>query len=173
MERIDSKTVHEGKIATVRVDTFRGEDGSTREREVVGHPGAVAIAAHDGERLFCVRQPREAVGEDALLELPAGKLDVAGESPLECAQRELREEVGVRASEWRETKRVFTSPGFTDEEVHLFEATGLERVEASPDEGEEIEVVEVPLDDLDEVIAACKDAKSLIALLLLRQSLKG
>ena len=69
-------------------------DGSEYEREVVGHPGAVAIVAHDDERLYLVRQPREAVGEDDLLELPAGKLDVEGESPLECARRELAEEAG-------------------------------------------------------------------------------
>jgi ADP-ribose pyrophosphatase len=168
MERIDSRTTHEGKMVTVRVDRFRHEDGSTAEREVVAHPGAVAVVAHDDRSLYLVRQPREAVGEEALLELPAGKLDVEGESALECAQRELVEEIGMEASEWRELKRIFSSPGFTDEEVHLFVATGLRKVEAQPSEGERIEVLEVPLDELDEAIEACSDAKSLVGLLLFR-----
>lgn len=171
IERVESKIVFEGRIVTVRIDSFRSEDGSTREREVVGHPGAVAVVAHDEERFFMVRQPREAVGAEDLLELPAGKLDVEDESPLECAQRELEEEVGLRASEWRPIKYVYASPGFTDEEVHLFVATGLQQTEANPDEGEEIEVVEVPLDELDATISRCLDAKSLIGLLLLRDEL--
>src|SRR3954453_20672600 len=105
MERIDSKKVYEGKIATVRVDEFRYPDGSTAVREVIGHPGAVAVIAYDERFLYLVRQPREAVGEEPLLELPAGKLDVPGEAPLDCAKRELAEEVGKAASRWRELKR--------------------------------------------------------------------
>src|SRR3954449_13016342 len=110
MERIDSKTVYEGKIAIVREDEFRHPDGSTATREIVGHPGAVAMVAHDDLHIYLVRQPREAVGEEALLELPAGKLDVPGESPLDCAKRELAEEVGKSASEWRGGQRLFTRP---------------------------------------------------------------
>jgi hypothetical protein len=74
-ERVGTRTEYEGKIATVRVDSFRYPDGSTAEREIVAHPGAVAVVAHDERNLYLVRQPREAVGEGALLELPAGKLD--------------------------------------------------------------------------------------------------
>src|SRR4249920_2745488 len=110
MERTDSKIVYEGRIASVRVEQFRHPDGSTSVREVIGHPGAVAMVAHDERFLYLVRQPREAVGEDALLELPAGKLDQPGESPIECAKRELAEEVGKAASQWRELKRFYTSP---------------------------------------------------------------
>jgi 8-oxo-dGTP pyrophosphatase MutT (NUDIX family) len=168
MERIGSQTTHTGKMVTVRVDSFRYADGSEHEREVVAHPGAVAILAHDDERLFMVRQPREAVEEEALLELPAGKLDVDEETPLECAQRELAEEVGLHAAEWRQLKRIYSSPGFTDEVVYIFEATGLERGEADPGEGERIEVVEIALDDLDRAVEECADAKSLVGLLLLR-----
>src|ERR687888_2602650 len=112
MERIGSTTIWEGTVARVRIDEFRYPDGSTASREVVGHPGAVAVVAHDDRFVYLVRQPREPVGEEALLELPAGKLDVAGEGRLECAQRELAEEVGKTASEWRELKRFYTSPGF-------------------------------------------------------------
>jgi 8-oxo-dGTP pyrophosphatase MutT (NUDIX family) len=169
VERIGSRMMHQGKLISVRVDEFRYPDGSSSQREVVAHPGAVAIVAHDDRRLYMVRQPREAVGEDSLLELPAGKLDVEGESPLDCAKRELAEEVGIEAAEWRPLKSFYTSPGFTDEQVHLFVATGLREVEAHPAEGERIEVVEVPLGELDEAIEACSDAKSLIGLLLFRE----
>src|ERR671935_1292180 len=100
MKRIASKTVYEGRIARVRLDEFRYRDGSTSVREIVGHPGAVAVLAHDERFLYLVRQPREAVGEEALLELPAGKLDVADESPIDRAKRELAQEVGKAASGW-------------------------------------------------------------------------
>ena len=168
MERVGTDQAYEGKMVTVRVDSFRYPDGSVREREIVAHPGAVAIVAHDEERLFMVRQPREPVDEDALLELPAGKLDMEGETPLECARRELEEEVGIRAAEWRELKRIYSSPGFTDEQVYIFEATGLERVDPNPGDGEQIEIVEIALSELDEAIETCADAKSLVGLLLFR-----
>ncbi len=172
MERIDSKTVYEGPIASVRIDQFRYADGSTSERQVISHPGAVAIVAHDEQILWLVRQPREATGEAALLELPAGKLDVDGESPLECAQRELAEEIGKSASEWRELKRFYTSPGFAEEEVTVFLATGLEDADHEPDPEERIEIVAWPLDDLEGAIEACADSKSLIGMLLLSQLLR-
>ena len=166
MERISTKVVYEGEIATVRKDKFRLSDGSVTEREVVGHPGAVAVVAHDGEHLFLVRQPREAVEDEALLELPAGKLDVPGESELACAQRELAEEIGKEAAEWSELKRLYTSPGFTDEQTILFLATGLSDTDVDPDADERIEIVRWPLSDLDSAIERCEDAKSLIGLLL-------
>ena len=169
MERIGSKTVWEGKIARVRIDEFRYPDGSTSTREVVGHPGAVAMVAHDERFLYLVRQPREAVGEDALLELPAGKLDVPGESPIECAKRELAEEVGKAASEWRELKRFYTSPGFTDEEVILYLATDLHDASAESEEEERLEIVAWPLAELDKAIEECRDSKSLVGMLLFRE----
>jgi 8-oxo-dGTP pyrophosphatase MutT (NUDIX family) len=169
VERISSKVIYSGKIATVREDEFRLSDGSVTEREVIGHPGAVAMVAHDGKHLYLVRQPREAVAEESLLELPAGKLDVPGESELECAQRELAEEIGKEAAEWRELKRLYTSPGFTDEETILFEATKLSDAGVDPDAEERIEIVRWPLDDLDAVIDECKDAKSLVGLMLFRE----
>ncbi len=173
MERIGSRITHEGQTVRVRIDEIRYEDSSTSVREIVEHPGAVAIVAHDDRHLYMVRQPREAVGEDSLFELPAGKLDVPGEAPIDCAKRELVEEVGLRAAEWRELKRIYTSPGFTDEETHIFIATDLTQDEPQPSEGERIEVVEVPLDELDEAIEACVDAKSLVGLLLFREQRQG
>jgi ADP-ribose pyrophosphatase len=172
MDRIDSKTVYEGPIADVRIDEFRYPDGSTSERQIVSHPGAVAIVAHDEQTLWLVRQPREATGEAALLELPAGKLDVEGESPLECARRELVEEIGKSATEWRELKRFYTSPGFAEEEVTVFLATGLEDAQHEPDPEERIEIVPWPLDDLEGAIEACNDSKSLIGMLLLERLLR-
>jgi ADP-ribose pyrophosphatase len=166
MERVSSDTVYEGQVFAVRKDTFRSPDGSEREREIVDHPGAVAVVAYDDERFWMVRQPREAVGEDALLEVPAGKLDVEGETPLQCAQRELEEEIGKRARDWREVKRTYTSPGFADEEVTIFFATGIEKGGDAEGEEEDLEVVEVPLEELEQTIAVCRDAKSLIGLLL-------
>ena len=167
MERIDSKTVYEGKIARVREDRFRHGDGSIAEREVVEHPGAVAMVAHDDLHVYLVRQPREAVGEESLLALPAGKLDVPGESPLDCATRELAEEIGKGASEWRELKRFYTSPGFAEEEVIVFLATDLHEASAESDEEERLEVVAWPLGELDRAIEECRDAKSLIGMQLL------
>ena len=155
-------------MVSVRIDEFSYEDGETAEREIVEHPGAVAIVAHDDERLFMVRQPREPVGEEELLELPAGKLDEEGEAPLEAAKRELVEEVGIEAAEWRELKTLYTTPGFSDEQVHLFVATGLTEVDPQPAEGERIEIVEVALAELDDAIDSCTDAKSLVGLLLFR-----
>jgi 8-oxo-dGTP pyrophosphatase MutT (NUDIX family) len=169
MERIGSQSVWQGKVGSVRIDEFRHPDGSTSVREVIGHPGAVAMVAHDERFLYLVRQPREAVGEDALLELPAGKLDMPGESPIECAKRELAEEVGKAASQWRELKRFYTSPGFAEEAVTVYLATELEDTDAESDEEERLEVVAWPLEDLDRAIDECRDAKSLIGLLLFKE----
>jgi ADP-ribose pyrophosphatase len=168
MERIGGEVVWEGRIAKVRVDRFRYEDGEEAEREIVEHPGAVGIVAHDGETLYLVRQPREAVDEPALLELPAGKLDEEGESPLDTAQRELAEEIGKGARRWQHLTRFYTSPGFADEECHLFMATDLYDERADTDENERIEIVEVPLTQLDSVIRDCRDSKTLVGLLWLR-----
>src|SRR4051812_13406488 len=167
-ERIGGKTVYEGKIATVRVDKFRFDDGEEAEREIIEHPGAVAVVAHDGERIYLVRQPREAVDEQALLELPAGKLDEEGEEPLDTAKRELAEEIGKAADTWEHLTSFYTSPGFAAEEVHLYLATDLREEQAEAGEEERIEIVEIPLGKLDEVIRECKDSKSLVGLLWLK-----
>jgi 8-oxo-dGTP pyrophosphatase MutT (NUDIX family) len=167
-ERTDSRTAWEGRIARVRVDSFRYDDGEEAEREIVEHPGSVAVLAHDGEHIFLVRQPREAVGEEALLELPAGKLDEEGESPLETAKRELSEEIGKGARTWEQLTSFYTSPGFADEQCILFLATDLYDERADPAENERIELVEAPIADLDRVIRESRDAKSLAGLLWFR-----
>ena len=168
MERVNSDTVWQGRIATVRVDRFRYADGEEADREIVAHPGSVAIVAHDGEQLYLVRQPREAVNEPDLLELPAGKLDEDGEGPLDTAKRELAEEIGKGARTWTHLTSFYTSPGFVDEECHVFLATDLYDESADADEDERIEIVTVPLAALDEAIRGCRDAKSLAGLLWFR-----
>jgi ADP-ribose diphosphatase len=171
-QRIEEEEVWSGKTFTVRVERFRHDDGEEVEREVARHPRVVAIVAHDGQRLHLVRHPREAVGEQALLELPAGKVDQEGETPLDTAKRELREEIGKGAREWRLLTRFYTSPGFTDEEVHLYLATGLEDAPGELDESERLEIVTEPLDRIDELVEDCRDAKTLVGLLWLRSHLR-
>jgi 8-oxo-dGTP pyrophosphatase MutT (NUDIX family) len=168
MERIDGRVAWEGRLGRVRVDRFRYDDGKEAEREIVEHPGAVGVVAHDGETLYLVRQPREAVNEPALLELPAGKLDEEGESPLDTARRELAEEIGKGARTWQHITSFYTSPGFTDEECHLFMATNLYEERAETEEDERIEVVELPLAELDRAIRDSRDSKTLVGLLWLR-----
>jgi 8-oxo-dGTP pyrophosphatase MutT (NUDIX family) len=167
-ERIGTEEVWSGKIATVRVDRVRYDDGEEAEREVVAHPGAVAVVAHDGERVYMVTQPREPVGEQRLLELPAGKLDEEGEDVLATAKRELAEEIGKAARTWKHLTSFYTSPGFADEEVHVYLATDLSDAEGEPEENERIEIETIPLGQLDDAIARCRDAKSLVGLLWAR-----
>jgi 8-oxo-dGTP pyrophosphatase MutT (NUDIX family) len=168
LERVASRTVWEGKIATVRIDRFRYEDGDEADREIIAHPGAVGVVAHDGESLYLVRQPREAVDEPALLELPAGKLDEEGEDPLATAKRELAEEIGKGARSWKHLTSFYTSPGFAEEECHVYLATDLYDEAAEAAEEERIEIVEAPLGELDQVIAGCRDSKTLVGLLWFR-----
>jgi ADP-ribose pyrophosphatase len=173
-ERIESDVVYRGKIVTVHRDTFRYDDGEVAQREYVGHPGSVAMIAHDGERVYLVRQPREPVDEQEVLELPAGKLDVEGEDPLECAKRELAEEIGKSARDWELVKGpYFASVGFTNERIWIYLATGLEDAEAEPEENERIEVDAVPLAELESLIGRVDDAKTLIGLMLLRTRLQA
>jgi 8-oxo-dGTP pyrophosphatase MutT (NUDIX family) len=164
-ERKGEVTIHEGKIFTVRKVDIRFDDGEETEREIVKHPGAVAVVAFDGEKIFMVAQPREAVNEQALLELPAGKLDEEGESPEETGKRELAEEIGKGAREWKKLTSFYTSPGFADEECHVYLATDLYDEQADAEDNERIEIVEIPLDRLDAMIQDCRDAKSLVGLL--------
>jgi ADP-ribose pyrophosphatase len=153
---MDREVVFTGKIfEVVRQDGW----------EIVEHRDAVAIVPVSEGQVTLVRQLRAAVG-GKVLELPAGLLE-DGETPLESARRELREETGLHGGEWVEVAAFFTSPGFTDEKIHLFIATGLEQGEASPEETEELELVRVPLDQVPSLLDEVEDAKTLAGLLLL------
>jgi 8-oxo-dGTP pyrophosphatase MutT (NUDIX family) len=168
-ERIDAETRYEGKFFDVSAETFRHEDGEETTREIVRHRGAVGVVCHDGERIWLVRQPREAVDAPDLLELPAGKLDVEGEEPLETAKRELAEEIGKAAQHWEHLHSFYTSPGFTDEACHVYLATGLSDASAQTEENERIDVETRPPAELDALIDEVRDAKTLIGLLELRR----
>ena len=166
LEPRDEETIYDGPRFSVHRGTFPRD----REREWVGAPDSVAVVAYDDDHVYLVRQPREAVRREDVLEVPAGIMDVEGESPLETGRRELVEEIGMDASEWSEPKRFYTSIGFVDEVVHLFLATGLEKVGDPDESGEEgIELVRWPLDDLDALIDSNEDSKTLVGLLWLRR----
>jgi ADP-ribose pyrophosphatase len=173
-EQIASETLYEGNFVTLERRVFRHDDGTEVQRDVVVHPGAVGIVVLDGDRLWLVRQPREAVGVPDLLEVPAGKLDVEGESPLEAAKRELAEEIGKRAEHWEDLGSFYTSPGFASEEVFLYLATGISDAGEVPAaaEDERIDVEVRPLAELDAILAETKDAKTLIGLMRLRERLE-
>jgi len=168
-EPLGGESKWQGRMISVGVERFRHADGREVTREKVWHPGAVAILALDDAHVWLTRQPREVVGETASLEIPAGKLDVPGEQRLDCAERELAEEIGKRAARWEEVKAFYTSAGFSDERIWLFLATELSDAGPArgPDESERIEILPWPLARLDDAIARCDDAKSLIALLWL------
>jgi ADP-ribose pyrophosphatase len=168
-EAVGSEIKWRGRVVTAGVERFRHADGAVVVRDKVWHPGAVGILAVDDVHVWLTRQPREAAGMAASLEIPAGKLDVPGEAPLACAQRELVEEIGKQAGRWTEIEAFYTSPGFSDERVWVFLATDLADADggAQPDEDERIEIVPWPLDDLDGALAESEDSKTLIALLWL------
>jgi ADP-ribose pyrophosphatase len=158
----------QGTVIRAGVERYRRADGKEVTRDKVWHPGAVGIIALDEARVWLTRQPREVIAASASLEIPAGKLDVPGEPPLETAKRELVEEIGKRAEHWEELLSFYTSPGFSDERVWLYVATGLsDTPKLEGDEDERIEIVPWPLAALDQAIEACEDSKSLIALLWL------
>ena len=173
--RIDGSVQWEGRVIRAGVERYRYDDGEEVSRDRVWHPGAVGILAVDETHVWLCRQPREVVDLDASLEVPAGKRDVPGEPPLQTAKRELVEEVGKDASVWRELFTFCSSPGFSDERIVLYLATDLSDAPggASPDEGERLEIVPWPLDRLEQAIAECEDAKSLIALLWLAAQPRG
>jgi 8-oxo-dGTP pyrophosphatase MutT (NUDIX family) len=163
-EPLGGETVYHGRIVDVRVERFRHADGEEVTREIVRHAGAVGMLAYDEQVVWLVRQPREAVGEPDLLEIPAGRLDKDGEQPLAAAQRELAEEIGRGARHWEPIVTYYTGAGFTDEQVHLFAATELYEQSADSGEQERIEIVPWPLAELDAALRECRDAKTLIAL---------
>lgn len=155
-----SRTVYDGKLIDVTVERWRGH-----EREIVEHPGSVAVVAIDREQhVWLVRQFREPARR-ALLELPAGVAE-QGEDPLASAQRELREECGLRGGTWSELGRFWTTPGFCRETMHLFLAEGVETGEPEPEEDEEVEVVRWPVAELGARLAELEDAKTIAGLLL-------
>lgn len=167
-QRSASDVVYPGRFVQVRRDTYVFADGDEHVREVVAHRGSVAIVAVDDEFLYLVSQPREAVGETDLIELPAGILDKPGEQPQAAAARELAEEIGKVAQSWTPLRTIFNSPGCLEQREHIFLAQNLTDCPVSPEDDERIEILPWPLDDLDSLIAQATDAKTLIGVLLAR-----
>ena len=160
MKPDSSKTVYDGRLIDVTLERW-GE----HEREIVEHPGAVAIVAIDREgMLTLVRQRREAVRSE-LVELPAGTLE-EGEEPLACARRELAEETGLMGGAWREATAFYTTPGFCRERMYVFFAEELERGDATPESDEQLEVVRWTAGEIAAKLGEIEDAKTLAGLLL-------
>lgn len=173
MKLLWTRSLHDGKHVDFVTKRYQRADGSEVEREVVEHPGSVAVLAHDGEFAYLVAQPREAVEEDELMEIPAGTLDVDGESELECAQRELAEEAELQAENWSLLHVIYPSPGFLTEQVTIFEATGLSPASGERDDDEEIEIVRLDLAEIERALPQIRDATTVIALLRLKEKLAG
>ena len=164
---VSSESIFDGEIVSLRVSHYQRPHGALVRREVVEHPGGVTILAVRDGCLGFVRQPREAIGR-MLLELPAGKLDVDGEPPLECAKRELGEEMGVRAEVWVDLGTIVTSPAISTEIIHIFLATEITAVSVEAGAEEEIERIWWPMNRLGEIVGeTLSDAKSLAGLMRL------
>ncbi|HEU5138603.1 MAG TPA: NUDIX hydrolase [Bacillales bacterium] len=143
---ISSEEIFKGKIIDVRLDQVELPNSKTGSRELVYHPGAVAVLAVTPEgRLLMVKQYRKPL-ERSLVEIPAGKLE-EGEDPELCARRELEEETGYRSDSLRYVTSFYTSPGFSDEIVHLYFSDQLVKGEPKPDEDEFVELMEVTLEE--------------------------
>lgn len=155
-----ARRVYEGSLLGLTVEEWGGH-----AREIVEHPGAVAVVAVDAEGFVTlVRQLREPARK-RLLELPAGTAE-PGEDPLTTAKRELQEECGLHGGEWRELAAFWTTPGFCRERMHVFAAEGVERGESAPAADEELELVRWPIAEVDARLGEIEDAKTLAGLLL-------
>ncbi len=171
---LDQHTYYEGVIVNVRQDSVRLNDGSESKREVVEHPGGVAVVALDKDNnVIMVRQYRYPVQAETW-ELPAGKLE-RGEEPREAALRELEEETGVVPTDVMSLGETYSSPGIMEERIYLFFAKGLGQVDAHPDEGECLEMRRMPLETVYQMVMdnRIKDSKTVIGILKVWQKLYG
>ena len=169
--RIESRRVYTGKVISLDVDVVRFPDGSVGELEMIRHPGASAIVPFlsdprgEDPQVLMIRQYRYAA-EGYLLEIPAGRLD-PGEDPHDCALRELKEETGCSAEQVDHLFTMYTTPGFTDEKIHLFMATGLVAGESKRESDEFLDLEPMPLSRALELVETgeIKDAKTALGLL--------
>jgi ADP-ribose pyrophosphatase len=169
--RVESRRVYTGKVISLDVDVVRFPDGSVGELEMIRHPGASAIVPFlsdprgEDPQVLMIRQYRYAA-ERYLLEIPAGRLD-PGEDPRDCALRELKEETGCSAEQVDHLFTMYTTPGFTDEKIHLFMATGLVAGESKRESDEFLDLEPMPLSRALELVETgeIKDAKTALGLL--------
>ena len=163
---VSSKSIYDGKIIKVRVEDVELPDGRMAKRELIAHPGGVGvIAVTDDRQVFMVSQYRIAA-RDMMLEIPAGKLEY-GEDPLECGKRELTEETGYTAKEFTHLGEYFATPGYCEEKLNIYLASGLEFIGQHLDDGEFLNVKKYDLDELYSMVMDNKihDAKTAIAIL--------
>ena len=160
-----TRHIFRGRVVNLRLETVTLPNGATVEMELIHHPGAAAIVPmKDDGTVMLIRQYRHAVG-GFILEIPAGKLD-PGEDPRDCAARELEEEIGLRAAWLEPVITFFTTPGFTDEVIHIFKATGLTPGIQKLDRDEVLDVIELPLERAIAQIAdgTIRDGKTIVGL---------
>ena len=172
--KLDSEDIFDGHLLHVKRDNVRLPNGKTAVREWIAHPGASAVIPllPDG-RVILVRQYRYPM-QQITVEIPAGKLDVPGEDPLDCARRELKEETGYAAGRYEKLTTIATTVGFSDECIHLYAAEDLTPGEQCPDEDEFIHLVKLPLEEAYAMVrdGRIMDAKSVAAILMLRDRLR-
>lgn len=169
-KQLKKEYLYKGKIINLRLDDAELPDGSTALREIVEHPGGVCVAAlTDNDEVLLVKQFRYPYSE-VILEIPAGKRNSKEENPLDCGIRELKEETGATAQNFFFLGELYPTPGYVDEVIYMYGATGLSFGEATPDEDEFLEVEKIPLDTLvDKIISGeIKDAKTQTAVLKLK-----
>lgn len=162
---ISSTKIYDGKIIKVNLDTVQLPNGNEALREIVLHQGAVGVLAITSDnKIILVKQYRKAL-ETAIFEIPAGKLE-KDENPADCAIRELQEETGFIASNITQIAKFYTSPGFANEIIYLYEAKDLIQGEASPDEDEFVEIYQFSLEEALDMVKDGRiiDAKTLIAI---------
>ena len=160
-----TKSIYNGRVVNLRLETVTLPNGATVEMELIHHPGAAAIVPmKDDGTILLIRQYRPAVG-GYILEIPAGKLD-PGEDPRNCAARELEEEIGFRAASLEPLIAFFSTPGFTDEVIHIYKAIGLTPGRQNLDRDEVLDVVELPLEKAIAQImdGTIRDAKTIIGI---------
>jgi ADP-ribose pyrophosphatase len=160
-----TKNIYKGQVVTLNIDTVNLPNGVTVDLEIVRHPGAAAVVPmKDAETVMMIRQFRHAA-DGFIYEIPAGKLH-SGEDPLDCAARELEEEIGYTARSFVRLSSIFTAPGFTDEVIHIYQATGLQEGVQRLDRDEVLEVVEMPLKEAIARIedGSIRDAKTIVGL---------
>jgi ADP-ribose pyrophosphatase len=151
-KKISSKEIFKGLLLHVKKDEVMLENGRKSFREYVLHPGAVAVVPIlDDNKVVLVKQFRYPIGKQ-LLEIPAGKFDFKDEDPLECAKRELKEETGFDAKDYLYLGYIHTTPGFSNEVIHLYLARDLESGQSNPDEDE---IIDVEIEDFNTVLQKC------------------
>ena len=168
-KKISGESVFDGVLLHVRKDEVELPNGHKSVREWIKHPGAASvIPLLPDNQIILVKQFRYPIGE-VTLEVPAGKLDIEGEEPIECAKRELSEETGYTAGKLEKLTTIATTVGFSNEIIHLYVATDLTQGEKHPDQDEFINTVKIPLTAALQLVESGKiiDAKSIISILLL------